>query len=236
MIKQPDSEVIVVDYGCNQNTAEWVKNNYSEVKIIKVTDAEEFHLTRARNIGAANATGEWLLFIDADIILIGTMLTRWLKMNKKDEIFFIVDKVGDSKTGTCICSRQDFDYVGGYDEVFTKWGCEDLEFYERLMLHDIKMKLYPNNLIDFIDHDDILRQLDLGNKDLQNRRGKIYRSIMKDIFQITGKRIPYNQRKAIMSRLDDKIQEQLNSNNSDKANITISLQINNRLKSKTYKF
>lgn len=56
-------ETIVVDDGSVDNTAGIVEQNYPQVKVIRVTNGGP---SRARNIGAGHAHGEWLAFLDAD--------------------------------------------------------------------------------------------------------------------------------------------------------------------------
>ena len=43
--------MIVVDYGCPDGTEAWVKQNFPEVKVVKVEDDPGFSISRARNLG-----------------------------------------------------------------------------------------------------------------------------------------------------------------------------------------
>lgn len=58
------SEVIVVDNNSTDNTAELAKQAGARVVFEPINQ-----IGRARNTGAAHATGEWLLFLDADSLL-----------------------------------------------------------------------------------------------------------------------------------------------------------------------
>ena len=64
---QSNSELIVVDYDCQENTSGWVKSNYPSAKTLVIKDDQIFSLSRARNLGANIAQGNILLFVDADI-------------------------------------------------------------------------------------------------------------------------------------------------------------------------
>ena len=58
------SETIVVDNNSTDNTAELARQAGARVVFEPVNQ-----IGRARNAGAAQATGDWLLFIDADSLL-----------------------------------------------------------------------------------------------------------------------------------------------------------------------
>lgn len=63
--------VLVVDYGCPQDTLAWVKSqNHERLHCIRVNDGTEcFNLPRARNIGARYANARIVCFLDGDIIV-----------------------------------------------------------------------------------------------------------------------------------------------------------------------
>lgn len=160
MQEQLFSEVIVVDYGCSQGTYEWVKNNFEDIKVIRVDDDPSWCASRARNIGASYATGKWYLFIDADIKL-ESDLTKWILENCTEGNFYTGQEVESlSLTGTFVCEAADFDSIDGYDEAFTGWGGEDLDIYMRLKLAGIREeKLIPPGYLSAIYHSDDLRSL-----------------------------------------------------------------------------
>lgn len=64
------SEVIVVDNNSTDNTAELARQAGALVVFEPINQ-----IGRARNTGAAQATGEWLLFLDADSLLSAGLLT-----------------------------------------------------------------------------------------------------------------------------------------------------------------
>lgn len=65
-INPPDFEVIVVDNQSSDKTAEIVKTQFPQVKLIK---EPQRMVTIVRNSGAKEARGETLLFLDADVIV-----------------------------------------------------------------------------------------------------------------------------------------------------------------------
>jgi glycosyltransferase involved in cell wall biosynthesis len=69
------SEIIVVDNNSTDNTAEIARQAGARVVFEPVNQ-----IGRARNAGAAHATGEWLLFLDADSLLSPGLLADILQM------------------------------------------------------------------------------------------------------------------------------------------------------------
>ena len=69
------SEIIVVDNNSTDNTAELARQAGARVVFEPINQ-----IGRARNAGAAHATGDWLLFLDADSLLIPGLLTDILQM------------------------------------------------------------------------------------------------------------------------------------------------------------
>lgn len=57
-VTQADTEVIVVDYSCPEQTAAWVKQNYPKVILVEVPGQPYFCVNHARNLGAEVASGE----------------------------------------------------------------------------------------------------------------------------------------------------------------------------------
>jgi len=153
MVRQENSEVVVVDYGCPQNTDDWVEQNFPQVKVVRVTDDEGFCASRARNMGAQAAQSEWLIFIDADILLVGDLLT-WLRPQLAPGIFFRAGNDDFDMYGTFLCRRDDFEKTGGYDELLRGWGREDKDIYYRLGRTGCEQKFFPEHFLDVIKHGD----------------------------------------------------------------------------------
>jgi glycosyltransferase involved in cell wall biosynthesis len=69
------SEIIVVDNNSTDNTAELARPAGAQVVFEPINQ-----IGRARNTGAAQATGDWLLFLDADSLLSPGLLADILQM------------------------------------------------------------------------------------------------------------------------------------------------------------
>lgn len=82
-------EIIVVDDGSNDGTAR-ILDDYSKLeKRLKVFHVQNGGPSRARNIGLSHATGEWVLFVDADDWVDDDILSKLdLEVYRADITFF----------------------------------------------------------------------------------------------------------------------------------------------------
>src|ERR1700675_1508287 len=69
------SEIIVVDNNSTDNTANLARQAGAQVVFEPINQ-----IGRARNAGAAEATGDWLLFVDADSVLNPELLADILRL------------------------------------------------------------------------------------------------------------------------------------------------------------
>ncbi len=156
LARQENSEVVVVDYGCPQKAGDWVEQHHPAVKAVRVTDDEGFCIARARNLGAQASSAPWLIFIDADIRLVGD-LPSWLRPRLAPGTFFRAGATSLDNFGTVVCHRGDFDKVGGYDEILRGWGMEDNDLYCRLRASGCKQEIFPGEFLAAIPHGDEAR-------------------------------------------------------------------------------
>jgi len=128
------SEIIVVDNNSTDNTAELAKLAGARVVFEPINQ-----IGRARNAGAAQATGDWLLFLDADSLLSPGLLADIVQMIESgryvgcgstmhlDDLPWWANLTVQLWTRTSIlcrwaagalvvCRRDAFETVGGFDQ------------------------------------------------------------------------------------------------------------------------
>ena len=159
-VAEAPDEIVVVDYGCPQGTGDWVEANWPQVRVLRVTDDPGFCVSRARNLGAAAADAEWVCFIDADI-LVRAGWVAWMRAHLRPGGFYRAGPIGKRRHpetwGTAVIERAAWRAVGEYDELFTGWGGEDPDLYDRLQLAGVEDRDYPNEFVEAITHDDAAR-------------------------------------------------------------------------------
>jgi hypothetical protein len=116
-VAQRGFEVVVVDYACPDGTAGEVNRNHPEVRIVGI-DRADFNMSVGRNAGAAAASGDWLAFLDADVVIADDFADR-LAQATEDGSFYrfgIWDPGREGIFGSFVVRKRDFDAIGGYDE------------------------------------------------------------------------------------------------------------------------
>jgi glycosyltransferase involved in cell wall biosynthesis len=171
MLDQGAAEVIVVDYSCPDGTGQWVRKHFPAVRVVALEGEEGFSNWRGRNAGAAVATGDLLLFCDADTILApgaGEAITRELpprsfgffKRGSTQRFNKARLRLGTNQLrGFHAIPLRVFRNLGGYDEVLRGWGAGgDTDLEDRMGLAGLKgHALEPSLVEDVIQHDNAER-------------------------------------------------------------------------------
>ena len=199
MLAQPGTETIVVDYDCPDGTAAWVSANHPAVQVVKVGTEPLFNHSRARNLGAEAANGEWLAFVDADTRLSPNYSERVIPLLQLGRYFRPAPMQLDV-WGNVVCRKNDFETIGGYDEVMRGWGGEDDDLYLRLGLLGSKADSFPGALLEAIGHDsaDRVRFSDVPDRWVTQRAHALYCHIKFDLMKLSDQLVlPLNTRVAI---------------------------------------
>jgi len=135
-------EVIVVANGCTDNTREFVEN-YKE-DIILIWSNEALGYPKAVNLGIQRASGEYVVLLNNDTVLLPQYLNAWVEMLNAPfsdptvgicgplELF---DNYANSEAIIffCVMIRSElFDKVGLLDEIYSPGGGEDIDFSMRI--------------------------------------------------------------------------------------------------------
>lgn len=157
-LAQPDTEVIVVDYDCPDDTAGVCAREFPAVRVVKVENAPRFNWARARNLGAAAARGTWIAFFDADIVMAPDFVRRLgvaLDVRGTFHRFFPNSIATQSACGSCVVRLADYLAIDRYDEVMQGYGGEDQDLYFRLELSGAKAQRMEFDMLEeIIQHHD----------------------------------------------------------------------------------
>lgn len=165
-------EVIVVDGASKDRTVEVATSFTHKLPDVSVHLSEFANTSRQRNLGANIATGDWLVFVDADSVLLPYFFDRieWYIKAQNTKFFTTWFKPDSDVSGDTLISllgnmyiessilfkrpiapgpltvvdRSTFDLVGGYNESLT-FG-EDYDFTARIVMSGIPLAILRETL------------------------------------------------------------------------------------------
>jgi len=109
-IKAITAEVIVIDDGSSDKTSELCSSFGDKIKYRRVINGG---VSRARNIGARMASGEWLLFLDADDLLLSDAAGMLLETALLESAGVAYGRVIERATPGGTDRINGFDYIAG---------------------------------------------------------------------------------------------------------------------------
>lgn len=170
-----DFEVIVVDGSSKDRTLEAARSFCSKLPKLNVIVSEKAGLPLQRNLGAKNTSGEWLVFIDADSVLLPYFIERieWFIEKQKPVIFTSWFRPDSEMSGDALFTlisnwfvegsiyfhrpiapgpltvvrRDVFELVGGYKEALT-FG-EDYDFTCRVVERGHALQMLRETLYEY---------------------------------------------------------------------------------------
>lgn len=80
-----DFEIIVVDDGSTDDSKSIVQNHYKHLDNLSIITQTNAGPAAARNTGVENASGDWVLFLDADDLMLPDALSIFHSLIKKNE-------------------------------------------------------------------------------------------------------------------------------------------------------
>jgi glycosyltransferase involved in cell wall biosynthesis len=205
---QPNTSCVVVDYDCPEEAADWVADAFPQVRIVRVKGREHFEVARARNLGAEAAESPWLCFVDADVQLDARFADTVRPLLQTGRHFRPQPRLTET-WGTCICQRDEFRRVEGYDDVLQGWGCEDDDFYARLQILGNEPASFPGELLKSIGHEPELRVVHyrVKNQWLSATANIIYCRMKWDLMRLAKQSLPRDQRQKLYQRVSQAIMD-----------------------------
>ncbi len=197
-VAQPDTAIVVVDYGCPDGTGDWVETNFPKVEVVRSPESTRFEAGRARNLGAAVVRAPWLCFVDADTRMDAAFSER-LKPLLAPGCFYRAEPRNPSTWGMAVCEKADFDDIGGYDEVMQGWGKDDEDLYARLVMAGVRYVGFPGELVQAIKHSDDERvaHYDVKDRSLSESINHVYCRVKIDLMQLLHTPLELDLRKRL---------------------------------------
>jgi GT2 family glycosyltransferase len=162
---------VVVNYNSQDDLMEWLRADHShdiasgKLVVYTYADANVFHMAHAKNVSHRCGILEGaqiLVNVDADNF-IGAGFTHHVRelIGNDDNIFLwsrmIPHVLARGISGRIAVSARAFVNVGGYDECFATWSCDDKDFNQRLRRMGYEAREIDVRFLDAIRHNDKMR-------------------------------------------------------------------------------
>lgn len=146
-----DIELILVNDGSTDNTKELLKEYKKENDLIKIINKKNEGVSKARNAGLKEATGKYILFLDADDFLDENYIkeiNEILKKYKDIELinFGFYSDVEDMEFNNL--SRDEITYKEKYYKDRKSIKKDFVKLWDNTMLYNIWNKVYVKKIID----------------------------------------------------------------------------------------
>lgn len=199
-----DVEFVLLDYDSEDGLEAWVRDELAaevargRLLYARHEPAPNFKMAHSKNMAHRLGSGRILCNLDADNLL-PTNFSHFLKAEfdrdpdsvlspRKATVFgflrqrWIDGYLGLRRPDGGICgriavSRANFDKVGGYDEGFTAWGTDDIDFLLRARDLGLTVRTLPQRVWgDVLDHGDEERVQNLSKADRTLSAGRLNQS------------------------------------------------------------
>ena len=131
MLDQPGSLCVVVDYSCPEGSGDWVEANHPSARVVRVPGQSA--VQRLRGPEHRCAARRRPLDLPSSIPTSCSIRVSAAAVVPALEPGGFYRAWSDDRGlgGTFVCSRADFERVGGYDEIYPCWGEEDNDLLRR---------------------------------------------------------------------------------------------------------
>ncbi len=124
-------EVIVVDNASTDQSADLIQETFPEVKLLRQSENRGFGA--GNNIGARNASGKYLFFLNTDTILTCDLLPHLIEVMEKDSSIGIVGpRLLNSDGSLQLSTARSISFWGEYQDLKQKLDYRNLEQRSRI--------------------------------------------------------------------------------------------------------
>lgn len=161
-------EHIILDYGSAVPVSRGQLPNDNRIKLFRCeVPSGEWWLTHAYNLAFALAEGEYILKLDADIMLSKNFADQALEAIRNTPSDLMCSRLtlqdwslpADSfnTNGVFLCRRPALVDVGGFNPYIQGWGWDEIDLYSRFFLRGHSIKRLPLGGVTAISHGNDLR-------------------------------------------------------------------------------
>lgn len=134
----PNAEIVVIDYGSPDGLSKWMFDNRQYindglVNYYRYDSVGNFHIAHAKNLGVCASANPIVCSVDADCYVDRGLVDQLLVL-KTGEFCSVCHTNWEGSLWGCIGGfKSDVCQVGGYNEVLTGYGFDDIDLANKLL-------------------------------------------------------------------------------------------------------
>jgi len=174
------SEHIILDFG---STTPISRNQLPSDERIKLHRVESpngrWWLTHSYNLAFALASGDYILKLDADILLSQRFIDAVTEEQIKTGAHLMCNRLTlqdwslpselFTSNGLFLCRKSSLALIGGFNPYLQGWGWDEIDLYSRFFLAGFPASRIPQHGLKLIQHDNSLREHPIRTKGLKLR-------------------------------------------------------------------
>ena len=159
---------------------------------------------------ARNADAPWICFVDSDVVL-APEFSAVVAPALAPGGFYRAFAQDRGLGGTFVCSRADFERIGGYDEVYPCWGEEDNDLYDALAFVGLETRELPEAMLRHLAHGDAARTRHYAMADvvLGHAINRVYRIIKWDVARLNRELLDLPARCALYETVSEVVADSI---------------------------
>jgi glycosyltransferase involved in cell wall biosynthesis len=162
-------EHLIIDFGSYPSVKRTTLPNDPRIRLIRVESPNgRWWLTHAYNLAFALAEGEYLLKLDADILLSQDFIDRLCKRQTESNSDLMCNRLTlqdwelpstlFTTNGLFFCKTSSLAVIRGFNPYIQGWGWDEIDLYSRFFLAGFSMSRIPSHGLTLIDHNDDSRE------------------------------------------------------------------------------
>ena len=167
------SEHIIVDFGSSTPITRADLPNDDRIKLHRVEGPDEgpddkWWLTQAFNLGFSLAQSEYILKLDADVLLTPEFADALLSQLNDSNAHLLCNRLTNqdwglpdrlfTTNGLFLCKRSSLEAIHGFNPYIRGWGWDEIDLYSRFFLAGFPIARLPHNGLELIEHGDDQRE------------------------------------------------------------------------------
>lgn len=162
-------EHLILDFGSSLPIKRDLLPSDERIRLLRVdSPTGRWWLTHAYNLAFALSYGEYILKLDADILLSRNYIEKLLEKQKITKANLLCNRLTlqdwslpsnmFTSNGLFLCKKERLAHLKGFNPYIQGWGWDDIDLYSRFFLAGFSVSRLPQDGLELINHGNDLRE------------------------------------------------------------------------------